>query len=86
MDQHLLDILRCPVSGQPLALLGKDKLKQLNAAIAGGRVRQQDGEPVSAPLTEALRTANGSTLYPVRNGIPVMLEDQSISTAQLQDF
>lgn len=86
MDKHLLDILRCPASGQPLALLGKDKLKQLNAAIAAGTVRQQDGETVAAPLTEVLRTANGATLYPVRDGIPVMLEDQSIATAQLQDF
>ncbi len=86
MDKHLLDILRCPVSGQPLALLGKDKLKKLNAAIADGGVKQQDGETVSAALTEALVTANGTTVYPVRDGIPVMLEDQSIATAQLQNF
>ena len=33
MDKKLLDILACPVSRQPLALLDANRLKTLNAAI-----------------------------------------------------
>ena len=55
MDKKLLDILACPVTHQPLALLGGDKLKALNAAIAGGGVRFGDHEQTEA-LREALRT------------------------------
>lgn len=86
MDKHLLEILRCPITGQSLRLLPKDKLRKLNAAIAGRTVRYQDGTPAEQPLDEALITANGSTLYRIDDGIPVMLEDQAIPAEQLQDF
>ena len=34
MDRKLLDILCCPASKQPLALLNKAELKALNDAVA----------------------------------------------------
>jgi uncharacterized protein YbaR (Trm112 family) len=36
MDRKLLDILCCPASKQPLALLNKAELRSLNEAIAAG--------------------------------------------------
>ena len=47
MDRKLLDILCCPTTKQPLALLNKAELAALNQAIAAGgaqaRRRQRPG-------------------------------------------
>jgi uncharacterized protein YbaR (Trm112 family) len=41
---------------------------------------------VEAPLEEALITEDAKVIYPVRDGIPVLLEEQGIGTTQFQDF
>lgn len=83
MDKRLLTILRCPISHKGLALLQKDKLDQVNAAIQDGAVLNQEGEALSAPLAEALITDDGKRIYPINDGIPVLLEDESINMEQL---
>ena len=50
-----------------------------------GEVRYADGSTVDKVLGEALITENGTTVYRVDEGIPVMLEEQGIPTAPL-DF
>ena len=78
MDKRLLTILRCPVTHKGLSVLKKDKLAQLNEAIAAGKVKTLDGVPLEAPLEEALVTDDGKRLYPVNDGIPVLLESESV--------
>lgn len=83
MDKRLLTILRCPVSHKGLAVLKKDRLAQVNAAIEAGNIVTHDGSKLAEPLDEALVTDDGKVIYPVADGIPVLLEDQSISMEQL---
>ena len=83
MDKRLLTILRCPVSHKGLAVLKKDRLAQVNAAIAAGNIVTHDGSKLAEPLDEALVTDDGKLIYPVADGIPVLLEDESISMEQL---
>jgi uncharacterized protein YbaR (Trm112 family) len=83
MDKRLLTILRCPVSHKGLAVLNKDKLARVNAAIEAGNIVNHDGVKVAKPLAEALVTDDGKRVYPVDDGIPVLLEDESISMEQL---
>jgi uncharacterized protein len=78
VDPKLLEILRCPVTKQPLSLLGADRLARLNARIAEGEVTHHDGTPVAAAVDAALITENGKTLYKIEDDIPIMLEDLSI--------
>ena len=78
MDKRLLAILRCPVTHKGLSLLKKDKLEKLNQAIESGEVVTLEGVALDAPLTEALVTDDGKRLYPVNDGIPVLLESESI--------
>ena len=78
MDKRLLTILRCPVTHKGLSILKKDKLAKLNEAIAAGKVKTLDGVPLEAPLAEALVTDDGKRLYPVNDGIPVLLESESV--------
>ncbi len=42
-------------------------------------VRDANGEPVTGPLTEALATVDGHRIYPVREGIPILLVEEVIA-------
>ncbi len=86
MDKRLLDILCCPLTKAPLSLLDETDLAALNQAIAAGGVRKRDGDTVTQPLSAGLVTRDGGIIYRLDDDIPVMLADESISTAQLQDF
>lgn len=86
MDRKLLDILCCPTTRQPLALLDARGLDALNRAIAAGGVKRADDSPQSEPLREALLTRDAKTVYRVDDGIPVLLAEEAISTAQIEDF
>jgi len=83
MDKRLLAILRCPVTHKGLALAKRTTLKDVNAAIDAGKLSNRDGRKLAEPLSEALVTDDGKVLYPVANGIPVLLEGESISIEQL---
>ncbi len=83
MDKRLLAILRCPVTHKGLSVLKKDKLDRLNTEIGEGRLVNHEGAQLQEPLAEALITDDGKRVYPVDDGIPVLLEGESISMEQL---
>jgi uncharacterized protein YbaR (Trm112 family) len=83
MEKRLLTILRCPVSHKGLSVLKKDRLERLNAAIHTGELVNHDGDKLAEPLAEALVTDDGKRVYPVSDGIPVLLEGESISMEQI---
>ena len=86
MDRKLLDILCCPASKQPLALLNKAELRALNEAISAGGLKRTDGSPQSAAVKEGLITRDHQTIYRVEDGIPVLLSDEGIATALIPGF
>lgn len=87
MDQRLLDILCCPVTKSPLRRLNDAELAALNSAIASPTaVLDQAGTAVTHAIPAALITRDGRTVYRIDDGIPVMLADQGIATAQLPGF
>ncbi len=86
MDRRLLDILCCPDTKQPLALAGAPELEAINRGIAAGTVRRVDGGVQAEPLAEGLITRDRKTVYRIDDGIPVLLVDEGIATAQIADF
>lgn len=84
MDRKLLDLLVCPATRQPLALLDAAGLDQLNRAIAEGRVKRKDDSMQSEPLREALITRDRKTVYRVDDGIPVLLVEEGIAYGQTE--
>ncbi|MFT3756131.1 MAG: Trm112 family protein [Pseudoxanthomonas sp.] len=86
MDRKLLDILCCPASRQPLALLESAGLDALNRAIGSGEIRRIDDAPQRDPLRQALVTRDRKTVYRLDDGIPVLLVEEGIATAQVADF
>lgn len=86
MDRKLLDILVCPTTRQPLALLESAGLDALNRAIAAGGVTRNDGATQTQALREALVTRDRKLAYRVDDGIPVLLAEDAIATAQVEGF
>ncbi len=78
VSADLLEILVCPETKQPVAPAGDDVLARVNAEVEAGRLRNRGGDAVSTPITEALVREDGKILYPVDDGIPVMLIEESI--------
>lgn len=85
MDKRLLAILCCPVSHKGLIRAGTDQLRRINAAIAEGRLANDSGVALAEPLREALLTDDGKRMYPVADGIPVLLAGESVALDQLDD-
>ena len=79
VSRDLLEILVCPETKQPVSLASEELLTKLNASVASGALRNRGGEPVSKPLEEGLVREDGRVLYPVDDGIPVMLVEESIA-------
>ena len=72
-------MLRCPESGQRLALAEPALVDRLNTAIAGGQVSNRAGRLVTEIVDGALRREDGLWLYPVRGDVPILLIDEAIS-------
>jgi uncharacterized protein YbaR (Trm112 family) len=80
-DDKLLDILCCPATHLPLRLMKESELARLNARIEAGTLRSRDAGPITEPMTQALVTDDGRLAYPIRDDIPLLLEEQGIVVA-----
>ncbi len=86
MDRKLLDLLVCPTTRQPLQLLDGRGLQALNAAIQAGGVVRGDGSAQADAIKEALVTRDRKLAYRIDDGIPVLLAEEAIATAQVDAF
>ena len=78
VSQELLDILVCPETKQPVAPASSEVIAKLADDIRAGRVRNRGGQQLTEPVIEGLLREDGKVLYPVDDGIPVMLIEESI--------
>ena len=86
MDRKLLDILACPATRQPLAMLEARGLDVLNQAIGSGTIKRVDDTRQADALREALVTRDRRLVYRIDDGIPVLLVEEGIATGQVAGF
>ena len=82
MDEKLLEILCCPETHQPLARAGAELVDDLNQCIQAGTLVDRVDEKITEPIDGGLIREDGNILFPIRQGIPVMLVDQGIPLGQ----
>ena len=78
VNPELLEILVCPETKQPVRPAEADVLERVNQRVDAGELRNRGGDAVASRLAEALVREDGRVLYPVDDGIPVMLIEESI--------
>lgn len=84
VSEWLKGILVCPVDHSiRLVAATPDVLDRVNQAIADGRVMNRGAQPVNERLEAALVRADGAILYPVVNGIPVLVAGDGIDLTGL---
>ncbi len=83
MNSQLLEILRCPQDRTMLAEADSELLAQVNDAIRDGRISNLSGSRLSQPIDGGLVREDGDVLYPIVDGIPLLLRDEAIALEQL---
>jgi len=78
VDPDLLRLLCCPETHQDLVLADPSLLEKLNDRIGSRTVKNRSGSVVERKLDGGLVRADRKFLYPIRQGIPVMLIDEAI--------
>ncbi|HSI11428.1 MAG TPA: hypothetical protein VK961_05265 [Chthoniobacter sp.] len=75
---ELLALLRCPQTRQVLSMASAAQLAQVEARRAAGDLRDHAGRAVRDSVSAGLVRADGALLYPISNGIPVLLLDAAL--------
>jgi len=70
----LLETLRCPLTGQRLKPAPEPLVLLLETERCAGRLRDQSGNAVNGKILDGLIREDHLAFYPIRDGIPVMLE------------
>jgi uncharacterized protein YbaR (Trm112 family) len=78
VDPELLEILVCPETKTAVRLAERALLDRVNLELAEGRLTTRGGKAVGEKLEAGLIREDGLLLYPIRDGIPVMLIDEAI--------
>lgn len=81
IDQELLNILRCPETGQEVRYVEGGIIERINAAIRDGSLKNRGQQIVRDPIEAGLLRGDRQYIYPVRDGIPVMLIDEALPFA-----
>ena len=78
IDPTLLELLACPETKEPVHLAESELIEKLNAAQREGTLKNRAGEAVKEPMQGGLVREDRAYLYPIIDGIPVMLIDEGI--------
>ncbi len=78
ISEQLVRDLRCPDSGERLAIAEQALVERVNRGIAAGSVRCRSGAQAEGPIDGGLIREDRRVLYPIRDGIPILLIDDSI--------
>jgi uncharacterized protein YbaR (Trm112 family) len=82
IDPKLLEILCCPETKQPLAVIDQPIIDKINTTITAGGLKNRGGEEVKETIDSGLLREDRQYLYPIRQDIPIMLVDEAIPFEQ----
>ncbi len=83
LRSEVLATLCCPDDHFPLTLASDSLIAEINTVIRHGRLRNRAGQIVDHLLDGGLTSAGGEVVYPIIEGIPVLVRDEAMPLAQL---
>ncbi len=78
ISDELLNILVCPETKESVSLLSTSELNRLNTLISEGAILKKSGAKATDNLVAGLIRSDRKILYPVIEGIPVMLNEEAL--------
>lgn len=78
INPDLLEILRCPETRQRVSVATPELLAKLDARRIASELQNEGKIAVSEPVSAGLLREDGQRFFLIRNGIPVMIFDESI--------
>ena len=78
LDKELLQILVCPENHMRLREADSRTLGRLNRLVEAGQLQNRAGCKVEQTLEAGLVREDNRVLYPIQEGIPVLLVDEGI--------
>ncbi|KAB2835483.1 MAG: Trm112 family protein [Candidatus Dadabacteria bacterium] len=86
IDKELLDIIVCPETKQDLVPAEPGLIEKINLLIEKGELRNRSKQTVTEKIDGGLiRKEDRKYLYPIRDDIPILLIDESISLEELSN-
>lgn len=80
ISQELLNIIVCPETKQDLVIAKIDVVEKINALIENGELLNRSKQKVTEKIDGGLiQKDDQKYLYPIRDEIPILLIDESIS-------
>ena len=80
---EVLATLCCPEDRSALTQAEDSLIREINTVIRGGLLRNRGGQVVEHRLDGGLLRTKGDVIYPIIEGIPVLVRDEAIPLAQL---
>jgi len=78
MTPDLLKILCCPETHQRLEIVADATIADINKQIVARTLHARSGKLVDQAIESGLVREDRKYLYPIRNGIPVLLIDEAL--------
>lgn len=78
IDAEILAIICCPDTHQDLTLINSNQLALLNSLKAESKLQHRNGDLVEYDLSGGLLRSDQEVVYPIREGIPVLLTEEAI--------
>ncbi len=79
INAEFLEILVCPETKESLHEADTGTVSRLNELIEANNLFDSSGEKVSLKIDGGLVPRAGGRLYPIRDGIPILLVQNSIA-------
>ena len=79
IEADLFKILCCPETRQSLAPADVATVARLNERIAARSLKNRGGKAVTQPCDGGLLREDGQVVYPIRQGIPILLIAESMA-------
>lgn len=85
ISEEIVKFLVCPVERRPLALADAELISRLNDRIGAQSLRNASGETITRRLDSGLIRDDHQVLYPIIDGIPILLASEAIHLEDLTD-